>query len=256
MKKNILLATLIISASLLLISFANASKTAVAASATVVNDSSITDEMESIESERLSESENAASIASSIYSKLNLKNLGLSMQTLAYAITGYQKLEAAGKVSNSLLTIVDMGQSSRKKRLYIIDMEKQQLVWNTFVSHGKNSGLDMATRFSNAVNSNASSLGFYVTKQTYHGKHGLSLRLSGVEQGFNHNAEARAIVVHGANYVNAGRVNSGYMGRSLGCPALPQQESATVINKIKGGSVMFIYHPTQKYIQGSDLING
>ncbi|HEY0751414.1 MAG TPA: murein L,D-transpeptidase catalytic domain family protein, partial [Chitinophagaceae bacterium] len=94
------------------------------------------------------------------------------------------------------------------------------------------------------------------TKGTYTGKHGKSLRLSGKEKGFNANAEARAIVVHGADYVNAGRVNSGFMGRSQGCPALPMKDYAKVINLIKDGSVMFIYHPSQNYIQQSQLING
>ena len=135
-------------------------------------------------------------------------------------------------------------------------MENQKLVRNTFVSHGKNSGLDMANSFSNAVNSNKTSLGFYITTNTYRGKHGLSLRLRGMEEGFNDNAEARAIVMHGANYVSAGRVNTGYMGRSLGCPALAQHESAEVIQTVKNGSVMFIYHPTKKYINSSSLING
>ena len=113
----------------------------------------------------------------------------------------------------------------------------------------------MAQRFSNAFNSEASSLGFYITKGTYNGKHGLSLRLSGQEPGFNDNAEARGVVVHGANYVNAGRVNSDYMGRSQGCPALPENEYAAVISMIKDGSVMFLYHPSENYLDQSAFLN-
>ncbi len=245
MKKNFLLAT-IISTSLLLISFANASNSpAPSMSVTVAADN---DSME------VDAATNNASFASSLYSNLALESKGLSEEVVLYAINGYRKLEAQGKVNTPLLTIIDMEQSSRKKRMYIIDMEKEELVWNTFVSHGKNSGVDKATRFSNRVNSNQSSLGFYVTTNTYFGKHGLSLRLRGQENGFNHNAEARAIVVHGADYVNASRVNSAYMGRSLGCPALPSNESAKVINMIKDGSVMFIYHPTNSYVSASKMI--
>lgn len=246
MKKNFLLAT-IISTSILLISFANASNSPApsmnTADVAVDNDSMMVDA-----------ETNNASFASALYNNLALESKGLSEEVVLYAVNGYRKLEAQGKVNTPLLTIIDMEQSSRKKRMYIIDMEKEELVWNTFVSHGKNSGIDKATRFSNKVNSNQSSLGFYVTANTYFGKHGLSLRLRGQENGFNHNAEARAIVVHGADYVNASRVNSAYMGRSLGCPALPSNESSKVINMIKDGSVMFIYHPTNSYVSASKMI--
>ena len=161
-----------------------------------------------------------------------------------------------GVVQNTqYLTIVDFSQSSRKKRFYLLDVKNQELELNTFVAHGKNSGVDQAVRFSNTPESEASSLGFYVTKETYRGKHGLSLKLAGLEDGFNDNAEARAIVVHGANYVNAGRVRSAYMGRSQGCPALPQAQAAKVINLIKGGSSLFVYHPSQKYLNNSKILN-
>jgi hypothetical protein len=113
----------------------------------------------------------------------------------------------------------------------------------------------MAKSFSNNVNSNKSSLGFYVTESTYRGKHGLSLRIDGLEQGFNDNAEARGVVVHGAAYVNGARASSSYMGRSQGCPALPENEYADVINIIKGGSVMFIYGNDNNYLQSSPLLN-
>jgi hypothetical protein len=113
----------------------------------------------------------------------------------------------------------------------------------------------MAEKFSNQMNSEESSLGFYVTENTYTGKHGLSLRINGLEEGFNSNAEARGVVVHGAPYVNADRVNSGYMGRSQGCPALPVNEYAKVINIIKDGSVLFVYHPSAAYLQSSSILN-
>jgi len=196
------------------------------------------------------------SLSEKMYNQLHLQEAGLSQQALDYALKGYQKLVDSGVVNKTqFLTIVDLSQSSRNKRFYILDMQNNKLTWNTYVSHGKNSGVDMANSFSNAFNSEKSSLGFYVTKSTYTGKHGLSLRIQGLEHGFNDNAEARGVVVHGASYVNAGRAHSAYMGRSQGCPALPENEYAQVINIIKDGSVLFVYNPSGDYLQSSSLLN-
>jgi hypothetical protein len=126
---------------------------------------------------------------------------------------------------------------------------------NTYVAHGRNSGLDKTAKFSNVPESAESSLGFYITKGVYFGKHGRSLKIAGQDEGFNDNAEARAIVVHGADYVNEGRVNSGYMGRSLGCPALPVNEVNEAIDYMKDGSVLFLYSPDENYLQSSALLN-
>jgi hypothetical protein len=196
------------------------------------------------------------SLGEKLFTDLHLQNIGLSEDAIEYATKGYEKLVDSGLVSNpKYLTIVDLSQSSRNKRFYIFDMQKDSLIWNTFVAHGRNSGVDMAKSFSNDLNSNKSSLGFYVTKSTYNGKHGMSLRISGLEHGFNDNAEARGVVVHGAPYVNAGRANSDYMGRSQGCPALPENEYAQVINIIKDGSVLFVFNPDSNYLQSSTLLN-
>lgn len=196
------------------------------------------------------------SLSSALYDELNLEAAGLSETALEHAVKGYETLLNKGQVANSrYLTIVDFSQSSRKKRFYLIDMENHKLMVNTFVSHGKNSGVDMAERFSNTPNSEQSSLGFYVTGPTYTGKHGLSLRLKGQEKGFNDNAMARGVVMHGAAYVNAGRVNSAYMGRSQGCPALPEADYERVIKLIKNGSVLFVYHPNERYMQQSPVLN-
>jgi hypothetical protein len=202
-------------------------------------------------------SENTGSaMSASLYEKLELANVGLSEEVLSSAVKGYERLLQEGVLGNTqYLTIVDLSQSSRKKRFYLLDLENNKLALNTFVAHGKNSGVDKAVKFSNTPESEASSLGFYVTKDTYSGKHGLSLKLSGLEDGFNDNAESRAIVVHGANYVNPARVNSAYMGRSQGCPALPEAVAPKVIKMIKGGSAIFVYHPTEKYLKGSKLLN-
>lgn len=181
---------------------------------------------------------------------------GLSEEVIDYALKGYNKLVAEGAVTNMrYLTIVDMSKSSREKRFYLIDVENDSLVMNTYVAHGKNTGLDKAESFSNLMNSEQSSLGFYVTQSTYNGKHGLSLRLRGMEKGFNDNAEQRGIVVHAADYVNEGRAHSAYMGRSQGCPALPNAEAAEAISYMKDGSTLFVYNPDKNYIAGSALLN-
>lgn len=194
--------------------------------------------------------------AGALYERLGLAKLGLSRQALQYAYKGYAQLAASGAVRNNTLTVVDFSQSSRKKRMYIIDMDREQVVLNTYVAHGKNSGLDYATRFSNKLSSLKSSLGFYITKSAYVGEHGLSLRLDGQERGYNDKAMERAVVVHGANYIGEGRKRSAYMGRSFGCPAVPAPQAKRVINLIKEGSVLFVYHPSNGYLHGSKLLNG
>jgi len=248
MKKTYLLTALIMLGSLVLFSFATSATNTLVLSTTSkpLADSTV----ETHYANRID------SISSVLYDTLHLDQLGLSPEAVQYAVKGYEKLIEEGAVNNDkYLTIVDLSQSSRRKRFYIIDMKTDRLVWNTYVAHGKNSGVDEATSFSNDPNSEESSLGFYVTGSTYFGKHGLSLRISGQEQGFNNNAEARGIVVHGASYVTPARVNTAYMGRSQGCPALPENEYAQVINIIRNGSVLFIYHPTTNYLQGSPVLN-
>lgn len=198
----------------------------------------------------------AKAYSAMLYQEMNLQEIGLEQKVLDAAIEGHQKLVSEGAISNPrYLTIVDFSQSSRKKRFYLLDLENQEVALNTYVSHGKNSGIDRAENFSNVPESEKSSLGFYATKSPYVGKHGLSLRLSGLEEGFNDNAEARAIVLHGASYVNARRANSNFMGRSQGCPAVPEKYSSKIINLIKGGTALFVYHTTENYLNNSKLLN-
>lgn len=203
-------------------------------------------------------SENVTAAASALYDSLNLGKMGLSFDAMQYAYKGYQKLLNRHALGNNadVLTVVDFSQSSHKKRMYIIDVANKKVLFNTYVAHGKNSGLDYADAFSNIPESLQSSLGFYVTKSTYNGKHGLSLRLDGQERGFNDNAEERAVVVHGADYIGDQRLGSAYMGRSFGCPAVPQAQASKVINYIKNGSCLFIYHPSKNYLHGSTILNG
>lgn len=193
-----------------------------------------------------------------IYDSLKLEKKGLKKEAFKYAYTGYKKLEEEGKLNKEgIITICDFSQSSKSKRLYLIDLNECKLLLNTYVAHGRNSGGEYARKFSNKPESKQSSLGFYTTKRTYHGGHGLALTLSGLEPGFNDKAERRKIVVHGSQYIGDNYKRWGkYMGRSFGCPAIPMKQSKTLINTIKDGSCLFIYHPSKNYLAGSKILNG
>ena len=132
-----------------------------------------------------------------------------------------------------------------------------KLFMNTYVAHGRNSGGEFAKTFSNRPESHKSSLGFYITGKTYTGSHGLSLEIAGLEKGINDRASARRIVIHGANYVSDNYIESNpYIGRSYGCPAVPAEERDIIINAIKEGSCLFIYHPSNLYLNKSKILNG
>ena len=199
-----------------------------------------------------------ADAASVVYNTIRLQKYGLSEEAFDYAWKGYQYLLNKNKLSRSnYLTICDFSQSSKQKRLYIIDLANNKLVTNTYVAHGKNSGAEYATQFSNKPESLQSSLGFYLTSSTYIGAHGLSLKVLGVDPGFNDKALERSIVIHGAAYVDRARANSGIaMGRSWGCPAVPQNESTHIITTIKNGTCLFIYYPLKSYLLQSKILNG
>jgi hypothetical protein len=191
--------------------------------------------------------------AGAMYEAMDLESHGLAKQAFEYAFRGYKTLLEQGRVAKAdVLTVADFTKSSREKRLYILDVDDQKVIMQTYVAHGKNSGGEYATSFSNRLESHQSSLGFYVTKNTYHGGHGLSLVLDGMEKGINDNAEARKIVVHGANYIGS----SSLKGRSFGCPAVANNLSKKVIQTIKDGSVLFIYHPATSYLNKSRILNG
>lgn len=196
--------------------------------------------------------------ATTVYNELSLQEKGLSQDAFEYAYKGYRNLLHRQMVKQpGYLTICDFSQSSNNKRFYLIDLNNNELLVNTYVAHGRNSGAEFATKFSNKPSSLQSSLGFYVTANTYFGEHGLSLKINGVEPGFNDNALRRAVVVHGADYIGEKWLtNSDYMGRSYGCPAIPSQERDKIINTIKDGTCLFIYHPSAKYLKGSKILNG
>ncbi len=140
----------------------------------------------------------------------------------------------------SLLTIIDYSKPSTEKRFYVVDLKKKQLIFNTYVAHGVNSGETVAKRFSNIINSRKTSLGTFLTDTTYYGSNGYSLRLDGLTSGVNDKARERYIVIHGADYANESFIKQhGYLGRSWGCPALPTKLSQEIIDTIKGGSVIY-----------------
>lgn len=197
---------------------------------------------------------NYDSIASSIYQSLG--NSDLSSEAFSFAYQGYRQLllEKVMEKKN-ILTVIDFNKSSKEKRLFIIDLHKQKVIHKSLVAHGKNSGWDIPKTFSNAANSYQSSLGFYVTGETYTGKHGLSLKLDGLEKGINDNARKRHIVIHSADYVSAGFIlKAGRLGRSFGCPSLPSENYQEIIDIIKDRSVIFIYSKQLEYFNKSDFL--
>lgn len=176
-----------------------------------------------------------------------------SHAALDLALQGYEKLE--NELKKPILSVIDFSLPSTEKRLWIIDVAKQDILLHTVVSHGRNSGMLMAEKFSNIPESNQSSLGFYKTGETYQGKHGYSLRLDGLEKGINDQARNRAIVIHGADYAREEVAKmSGRLGRSLGCPAVPTELSREVIDLMKEGSLLFIYAPDQTYLSQIPLL--
>ncbi len=196
--------------------------------------------------------------ALTLYDSMKLEKSGLDQKAFEYAWRGYHNLLKTGQLKKSyVLSICDFTQSSSSKRMYVIDVVHKKLLYNTYVSHGMNSGVEYATSFSNRADSYKSSLGFFITSKTYTGKNGLSLKVRGIEKGYNDQASKRHIVLHGSNYISPEYLkDNGEMGRSLGCAAIPNSMSPKIIKTIKNGSCLFIYHPTVKYLTHSNVING
>jgi hypothetical protein len=195
--------------------------------------------------------------AGSIYNQMDLENAGLNEKAFEYAWRGYHNLVKKGIIrKKGILSICDFSQSSCSKRMYVIDVQHRRLLYRTYVAHGQKSGEEYASSFSNEPESFKSSLGFYITDRLYYGRNGLSLRLNGVDSGYNDMALKRNIVLHGSAYVGDKYMQDfGTLGTSLGCPALPAVISGRIIRAVRGGSCLFIYHPTQQYLDSSTIIN-
>ena len=200
-----------------------------------------------------------ASCVHSAYEGIDFSNSEvLSYDAFASAYKGYLNLKEAGQLSTDkqILSICDFNLASSAKRLWIIDLASGKVLFNTYVAHGQGSGGDYANEFSNSNNSHQSSLGFYVTGDTYQGEHGLSLRLQGMDRGFNDAALQRGIVVHGADYVNEGYIAGNLrLGRSWGCPAVPDELKIPIINAIEGGTCLFIYHNDARFSKKCAWLN-
>jgi hypothetical protein len=195
--------------------------------------------------------------AAELYDQMDLKDAGLSKHAFQYAFSGYTYLLTHNLLTNeNVLSICDFSQSSRRKRLYVLDLGEKTILINTYVAHGRRTGGEFARSFSNRAESHKSSLGFYITQQEYLGDNGISLKIHGVERGFNDKADARGIVMHGSDYVGSDFLRwNKFNGRSFGCPAVPSDQIEQIIETIKNGSCLFIYHPTKKYLAKSKILN-
>lgn len=185
-------------------------------------------------------------------SYLSQKAPQLNKHVLTLALAAYKKAAEKGGVKKQILTVIDYSLPSNKQRMWVFDLVSERLLYNTYVAHGRNSGDVVPHHFSNKSSSKETSLGTYLTRDTYIGSKGYSLNLQGLERGFNDNAYSRRVVIHGAWYVEPDFIKkSGHAGRSWGCPSIAKTLAKPVINTIKGGSVVFAYYPDRYYLSHS-----
>ncbi|MFD1255216.1 murein L,D-transpeptidase catalytic domain family protein [Mucilaginibacter terrae] len=191
-----------------------------------------------------------SSYVTDIYQSADLKMHGLDYDVFQKAVTGYFNLKQNKKLSkkSEVITVIDFNKASTVKRMWIVDLLKKELVLNTWVAHGQGSGDNIATQFSDDNNSHQSSLGFYVTNEVYYGKHGRSLKLDGMDAGFNTHARERAVVLHAANYVCENTIKQlGRLGRSHGCPAVSPEVSNKIIDLVKGKNMIYVNANVSNY---------
>jgi hypothetical protein len=163
---------------------------------------------------------------------------------LRAALAAWNDLSSRGEIARPLLTVIDYGLPSTIKRMWVFDLATSRLLFHELVAHGRNSGDDVAESFSNQAGSLMSSLGAFVTGETYTGRNGYSLRLRGMAPGINDQAEARAIVVHGAPYVDEGVAHElGRLGRSYGCPAVRPAIARSLIDAVKDRTLLYAWYP-------------
>jgi len=188
----------------------------------------------------------------SVYDSLNIKDK-IDYSIFQKAYLGYVQIL---NKNPGVLIIIDYSKPSNEERFYVLDLNKKKLVYSTRVAHSKNSGLEIPLQFSDDPNSYQSSLGFFVTLGEYNGAYGYSLRLKGLEENINANAEDRAIVIHGGDIVEDEYIKKfGFVGRSLGCPVLPHSLTREIIDFIKHGRVLFIYGNDEEYVDNSAYLS-
>lgn len=180
-----------------------------------------------------------------MYANLQTNHFELpQIKCFSKAVKGFYKLKEKGIIKKDILTLIDFSLSANSKRLWVIDLATKTILFQSLVAHGRNTGEEYANSFSNSPQSFKSSIGFYSTGELYIGKHGVSLRLDGLEKGVNDNARSRGVVMHAADYVSTTFIkNNKRLGRSQGCPAVPINLSRAMIGTIKDKSCLFIYHP-------------
>lgn len=191
-----------------------------------------------------------------LYNSLAQAAPELNPLVLQSALSAMQCAVNNGASPAENLAVIDYSQPSTARRLWIFDLQKKTLVLRDLVAHGQKSGENFATQFSNNEGSHQSSLGLFRTQESYQGANGYSLRMDGLEPGFNDSARDRAIVIHPASYVNPlWSQTQGRIGRSQGCPAVRPQIARTVVDKLKDGQFMFAWYPDQKWLQSSAYLN-
>jgi hypothetical protein len=179
----------------------------------------------------------------------------LDKTVLKKALVAYYNAEAAGVTNSPIFTIIDYSMPSNKPRMWVIDLERNKVLFEELVSHGKNSGQVYAKQFSNRPESLQSSLGLFKTAESYYGQHGYALRLDGLEENVNHHARARGIVIHGGDYVTDQWLRrEGRLGVSHGCPVVDPSINKSLINTIKGGTLVFAYYPERTWLAGSAFL--
>jgi L,D-transpeptidase-like protein len=182
---------------------------------------------------------------------------GVNPKVFSLALKAANAAIGRGDIAKpTTLTVIDFSLPSTEKRMWVYDLRRHALLFEEFVSHGRGSGRERATSFSNEPESNKSSIGLYRTGEVYVGKHGESLRLDGLERGFNDRARERAIVMHAADYVNGAAAKAqGFLGRSLGCPAVRPEITRQLIDTVKGGGLLFAYYPDPSWLGASEYLN-
>jgi hypothetical protein len=225
---------------------------------TDVNNEISTKKIETLHSVKSAKMTSTVSSSEALYKSITFEEgHELNEEVFFKALTGFENLKKAGLLNQEahLLTVCDFSMSSNTKRLWVIDTEEKKVLFNSLVAHGKNTGEEFATNFSNTNSSLQSSLGFYITDATYNGDNGYSLKLLGMDKGFNDAAYKRAIVMHGADYVSEEfAATHKRIGRSWGCPAVPRALTQPIINTIKGRNCLFIYYPDQNYLSKSEWL--
>jgi hypothetical protein len=199
----------------------------------------------------------AATAATSLLTPLLKQAPGLRANVLSLALTALNNAESRGLVRrDDRLTVIDYSLPSTQPRLFVFDLASKRLLFRELVAHGRNSGDNRTSFFSNDPGSLATSLGLYVTEDTYVGSNGYSLRLRGLEAGFNDMAWDRAIVMHGAAYVSKAAIRAlGRLGRSWGCPAVRKEVAQKIIDTIRGGSAVFAYYPEKSWLDSSPFLH-